>query len=433
MNGEGSAENTLEFGGKYFGESAREEEEEERGAENGTGNKRIKEMPIDRFGELPDSLLIHTLSFLTVKEAAITSVLSKRWEFLWAQLPSLEFRADSGAIEKVRNFVSWVNRTLAIRTVRSLENLDVSFFYHKCFSSDVDAWVHFAAKNKVKKLNLHLHCYDDFYMPPQAMYSCPSLTKLHVRGCIMDFKTTIEWRSLTYLHLHIVHLDQHLIDEILSTCPVLYTLYIEKCHGFDRMEINSPSLHSLSIAHFEYNDSPPLKISAPYIHKLEISLPMVGRKLQVENTSSLVRADIDYQGFTWHTSFVEVMNGASELLESVQHVKELHVGLEFIKVVAMMALIDWQFPQSRRELLIVAFDSEYEHSISGIISLLESSPNLQTLVIDRCSADGIQEYLLLCHLPFLVLLPLPSQLRPLCHEGENISLEFCLQLRLRHQ
>ncbi|KAL8525947.1 hypothetical protein ACS0TY_015243 [Phlomoides rotata] len=217
MNGEGSAENTLEFGGKYFGESAREEEEEERGAENGTGNKRIKEMPIDRFGELPDSLLIHTLSFLTVKEAAITSVLSKRWEFLWAQLPSLEFRADSGAIEKVRNFVSWVNRTLAIRTVRSLENLD---------------------------------------------------------------------------------------------------------------------------------------------------------------------------GFTWHTSFVEVMNGASELLESVQHVKELHVGLEFIKVVAMMALIDWQFPQSRRELLIVAFDSEYEHSISGIISLLESSPNLQTLVIDRCSADG---------------------------------------------
>ncbi|KAL8489628.1 hypothetical protein ACS0TY_025511 [Phlomoides rotata] len=353
-------------------------------------------MPIDRFGELPDSLLIHILSFLNVKEAAITSVLSKRWESLWAELPRLEFRAemarmdspgDSGSIQKMRDFVCWVNRALAVRTVNYLENFDVSFLYHKCFSSDVDAWVQFAANNKVKKLNLHIYCWDDFYTPPEAMYSCPSLTTLHVKGCIMDFKRTVEWQSLTDLHLHVVFVDQRLLDEILTSCPVLYTLFLQRCRGFNRLEVNSGSrLHRLSIEDCEYkDDAPSLKISAPSIHSLKVVLPMWGRKLQLGNISSLVIADIDYEGFSWDSSAVDVMSGARELLESVNHVKELCVGLQFIKIVSMMAVTGWQLPQSMRKILIVA--SEYKYSI-GIIDLLESSPNLESLVIVGCAIAG---------------------------------------------
>lgn len=326
MNGEGS----LEFGEKPFGEG-----KEERSVEN-RASKRIKGMPIDRIGELPDSLLIHILSFLNVKEAAVTCVLSKRWEFLWAELPRLEFQGylrsldDRGAIEKVRTFVCWVNRTLAIRTVNYLEKFDVSFFYHESFSSDVDAWVQFATENKVKILNLHIYSLD--YSPPQVIYSCPSLTSLYVKGCTMYFKRTIEWQSLTDLHLHYVYVDQRLLDEILSSCPVLYSFHIERCRGFSRLEVNSPSLHSLIIVDCEYEDAPPLKISAPYIHSLKILLPVVGRKLQVGNISSLVRANINYQEFSLSAFSLELMSGASELLESMQHVKKLYVGLQFIKV-----------------------------------------------------------------------------------------------------
>lgn len=334
MNIGGSGENALQFG---EGEEARE-------VENDRGNKRTKEMPIDRFGELPDSLLIHILSFLNLKEAAITCVLSKRWQFLWAELPRLEFSpelsrlndmGDSGAmIEKMRNFVSWVNRTLAVRTVNYLERFDVSFFCYKLFFSDLDAWVKFAVDNKVTKLNLHIFSLDDLYTLPEVMYSCPSLTTLHVIGCLMDFKRTIEWKSLTDLHLQLVRVDQHLLDEILSSCPVLYTLYLERCRGFDRLEVNSPSLHSLSIVDCEYEDAASLllNISAPYIHSLKISMPVVGRKLQLGNISSLVRADIDYLEFSWSSMSLGVMDNARALLESLQHVKELYVGLQFSKV-----------------------------------------------------------------------------------------------------
>lgn len=123
MSNEGFGENTLEFGEEHIGE----------GEECSTGNtlehfdRRIKEMRVDRLSHLPDLLLIHILSFLGVKEAGITSVLSKRWKFLWAELPKLEFNDKLELIrtelkkQQQLDFVSWVNRTLAIRKEDYLE------------------------------------------------------------------------------------------------------------------------------------------------------------------------------------------------------------------------------------------------------------------------------------------------------------------------
>ncbi|KAL8494048.1 hypothetical protein ACS0TY_025013 [Phlomoides rotata] len=66
MSDEEFDENALEFGEEGFGEG-----EEECGVESdrettplSSSNKRIKQMPIDRLSELPDSLLVQILSFL---------------------------------------------------------------------------------------------------------------------------------------------------------------------------------------------------------------------------------------------------------------------------------------------------------------------------------------------------------------------------------
>ncbi|XP_026411071.1 F-box protein At1g60400-like [Papaver somniferum] len=45
----------------------------------------------DRISELPESLTHHILSFLPIKRAASTTILSKRWNNRWLSLPVLEF------------------------------------------------------------------------------------------------------------------------------------------------------------------------------------------------------------------------------------------------------------------------------------------------------------------------------------------------------
>jgi hypothetical protein len=40
---------------------------------------------------LPEEILLHILSFLPTKDVVRTSVLSKRWDYLWASIPNLVF------------------------------------------------------------------------------------------------------------------------------------------------------------------------------------------------------------------------------------------------------------------------------------------------------------------------------------------------------
>ena len=48
----------------------------------------------DRISNLPDLLVSHILSFLTIKEAVATSILSSSWKTLWTLVPNLHLDED---------------------------------------------------------------------------------------------------------------------------------------------------------------------------------------------------------------------------------------------------------------------------------------------------------------------------------------------------
>ncbi|CAH9069622.1 unnamed protein product [Cuscuta epithymum] len=300
---------------------------------NDASNEQIK-CSIDRLSALPDCLVIHILSFLGLEKAAITSVLGKRWRYLWAELPKLEFYFWENSDEetkKISDFVAWVHKTLATRKSKYLEKLTVRFPYQECFSSDVDNWLEFASKNKVKEIYFNLSFTEDFYTLCDMMYSYPSLTSLSLRGCILNPERKIEWQSLTSLEISNVDLPQSVVEKVLSCCSVLNSLNLRACWGFTCLKINSPKLYKLQV-HDSYEEESEnfLEISAPYLKSLVLSLYPIERKLKLTNLSSLVSAQFRFTGYTYGPMYEDVLNNTKEIFENIQHVKELELGHELL-------------------------------------------------------------------------------------------------------
>ncbi|KAL3654599.1 hypothetical protein CASFOL_001584 [Castilleja foliolosa] len=340
-----------------------------------SSNKRLKETQIDRLSELPDSLIIHILSLLEVKQSAITAVLTKRYRYLWRESPSLIFTETTQLPARIRDFVAKVNRTLLFISGvnrNSFEAFEIQFYYKNIYSSDVDVWFDFAVRNKVKRLTVLLlkSTRRNSYSLPQMMFHNSNLKRLSLRGCVLAPRKKIEWQSLTKLTIGDVELPEHVIGNILSGCPVLHRLFIINCWGFDCLEVESKRVHKLYVLNQE--NKPNLQISAPYVRVLRVWLNSNGRKLSLGKTSSLVEATIVSSGY----------DNAKELLEKIWHVKKVRIGGGFNQILSSLAMqIGYRFPQSAQKWLSVKARTE-KQSIHGIMGQLQSSPKLEVLVVE---------------------------------------------------
>ncbi|XP_026389345.1 F-box/LRR-repeat protein At3g58900-like [Papaver somniferum] len=75
----------------------------------------------DRISNLPASILHHILSFVHTRVAARTSVLSKRWKYIWRSIPSLQFRCHKSS--RVQKFMRFVDTTLELHDSSNIQSL----------------------------------------------------------------------------------------------------------------------------------------------------------------------------------------------------------------------------------------------------------------------------------------------------------------------
>ncbi|KAI8000889.1 putative F-box/LRR-repeat protein [Camellia lanceoleosa] len=402
-------------------EEEEEEEEEEAEGEGGGGEeeevveevaaeelpppltppKRPRNQSLDRISTLPDKVLLHILSFVPAKEAVRTRALSKRWEYLCTSLSTLVFENFDFEEIKIRNFVTFVNHTLLLCKCSNIKKLVLDFRYKHCFATDINLWIRFAAHNNVEHLYLRLgfsRVETDGYRLPQHLFTNSSLTNLSVLNCVVAPNGYVSWTSLKRLSLEYVKLRDELIAKVFSGCPVLEFLELNSFTGINHLNIDSVSVKKVVIQHSVVgrNDESVLEISAPNLQSLELLGTFHRRKCRLVNVSSLVEANLSLTfdetcGRDSEDDNLKQWNQLKELLEGVQHVKELQLGTWCIQVLSIAEVKGLPSPMSScKHLTLYTYVKKW--NIPGIESMLRSSPNLETLVVDMSSVYHERSY-----------------------------------------
>ncbi|KAK4587878.1 hypothetical protein RGQ29_019039 [Quercus rubra] len=299
----------------------------------------------DRISDLSDSIILSILAFLPTKDAIKTGVLSKRWVQLWTSVPSLSF-SDAGYFSNTKVFASNVDSALLLHSAPKLSNFLLEFWYNSQLKNRVDDWVRFATAAK--------------------------------RLCI-----------------GYTALPEEAITKVLMGSPKLEYLELCNCCQVKQLSIVSDSLRKLVVKdHLRHSYFPAveLEIVAPKIESLEILGNFDRNKCRIKDVSALVEAKLDF-----HMSmgcrckkedackeYQDIVRG---LLESMHHVKELTVGPWCLMVLSIMSVKHRPFPSLKCKRLTVK-TSMKKWDFLGIASLLQSSPYVETLVMDIKSPNN---------------------------------------------
>ncbi|KAF7114272.1 hypothetical protein RHSIM_RhsimUnG0095700 [Rhododendron simsii] len=218
----------------------------------------------DRISSLPDSILHQILSFIDTTSVVQTSVLSKRWRYLWTSVPNihLDYDAFPGNFHcetKKRRFAHFVNQVLSLRDASS-----VFRFYLRCtlfLDADlVKNCIYYAFRHNVQELllwpdcnsflehsefpgclsealgissssliSLTLACHA-FAMPPDKPLRLPALKNLGLAGCCHDYA--------------------NFITETVGNCTKLETLILDDLE-LNSLNINAPNLRNLELHYYD--------------------------------------------------------------------------------------------------------------------------------------------------------------------------------------
>ncbi|XP_019243773.1 PREDICTED: F-box/LRR-repeat protein 25-like isoform X2 [Nicotiana attenuata] len=360
----------------------------------------------DRLSDLPDAILLYILSMLTEgKDVVRTSVLSQRWRFLWKSVAVslnfgvLDYPYDERTKKKILAFVASINRELhywrSCEKIKAFRVFPVK--YKEYLVKDVGFWVHFATKvANVEEFTLKfciVNSPDYVYKFPQFAYKNTSLRNLVLGNCGLNPSGSVNWSSLISLSIGHLKLTDCVMKKIISGCPKLESLELDNVLGIRRLVISSMKLRKLIILNDDNNEYlqwhdeniPSLEIFSPYVQNLVLSGFLYNEiRLQQSNVASLVTAvlnlNVDFVEFEDEEEKLEKeCRYLKELLLRVSHVENVELGPWCIKWLSILELKGWQSPPSSWKYLKLI--AALEH-LPGIYSILQSSSELETLVID---------------------------------------------------
>ncbi|XP_045792206.1 F-box/FBD/LRR-repeat protein At3g52680-like [Trifolium pratense] len=195
---------------------------------------------LDRISDLPDPILCNILHSFPTKFAATTSVLSKRWRYLWLSVLALDFDSnDFNSCNRLLHSVMYSimdNRRAITLPVHSFSFKDPSTDDYSNYQPVIDKIVDYVSQRGIQNLVLdgclHLRCSMKL---PVKLFSCRTLKVLKLNnysGTLISDKVDLDLPSLKTLHLSKVSFFYDNLIKFLLSCPVLEDLELMK--GFPK-------------------------------------------------------------------------------------------------------------------------------------------------------------------------------------------------------
>ncbi|XP_015386752.1 F-box/LRR-repeat protein At4g14103 isoform X3 [Citrus sinensis] len=220
----------------------------------------LNQEKMDRISSLPDEILCHILSFLPIKCAVQTCILSSRWKHLWTSLPCLCFddslwfkdkRPGESTQDVLTRFANFVNKVLLFHSA------DINKFSVHCSEPNIyltdlpplKSWVSSAIERNVGDIELN-HVYVDVLIElPDNICTCKTLEMLKLK---LDFDFKIPTSRICFPSLKCLHAEMYyphstcITEKLFTICPVLEDLLIE-IHLEDKHSVTNLNISSLTL------------------------------------------------------------------------------------------------------------------------------------------------------------------------------------------
>lgn len=313
--------------------------------------KNMDDCSKDLINGLPDNLLCQILSNLSTKEAALTSLLSKRWRYLFALVPNLDFDNVSSlhpetVMDDQTSFIDFVDRVLKLRGKDH-----VNKFSLKCGDGiedeDVFPWISNVLRHGVSDLALHVSPRLIYWLPSK-LFASKTLVRLQIGP---QDGPRIKLRNVCLPKLKTLLIDSVMFEEgeigfakLLSGCPVLEELGLRNLAWdyWDSCSVSSKILKRLTLSGAHYDDNPKsVLFDTPNVVYLEYS-DNIAHKYPKVNFDSLVEASINIRMTNDQKANVryvsegdeetEMVGNATDLLMGICNVKTLYLSYDTLEV-----------------------------------------------------------------------------------------------------
>ncbi|KAI3876892.1 hypothetical protein MKW92_016917 [Papaver armeniacum] len=344
---------------------------------------------VDWISNLPDSLIHHILSFLNIKHVAQTSVLSKRWSYIWITVPILDFQ-DWGCIRptssETNKFMDFVDGTLHRRHSGANTQRFAITWYNNLNEYRVNSWIFNAVRSNVQQVTLRL-IQDEPMIITRSLFTCESLISLKLNVVpSVSFPNYISFPKLKCLELDgVAFSNEYWNEKLFSNCPVLEDFSMEHCtwFGVPNFCISTPALKHFKIDNWEDEWLPrgeddglrgcTLKVDAPNLETFYYN-GSVAKEYVLTTFPLLVRAVVQFRFKPYvATREQRIDHGAaiSQFLRALVNVKRLSVSGDTLQALSFADDLLEKLPtfHNTKDLIIyeesLPSDDEEEDDVAG--------------------------------------------------------------------